>query len=149
MSETLLQLAHKVRKNSYSPYSHCKVGAALRTKSGNVYVGCNVENSSFGATVCAERGAIQNAVSHEGKIEIVELAVVSDASPAWMPCGLCRQVLSEFGKDFPITASNLNGETVLTNFAKLYPSSFSADEMAAVNAAVNAQLDSVSKKPNA
>ena len=80
-TDFLLSEARGVRENSYSPYSGCKVGAAIRTRSGNIYVGCNVENSSIGATVCAERGAIQSAIAKEGKVEIEELAVVSDASP--------------------------------------------------------------------
>jgi cytidine deaminase len=129
LTALLLNKALQVREKSYSPYSECKVGAALRSKSGKIYVGCNVENSSIGATVCAERGAIQTAIAAEGHLEIAELAVISDASPAWMPCGLCRQVLSEFGKDFLVTASNLKGETQSTPFSKLYPSSFTADEM--------------------
>lgn len=125
----LIDLAKKTREHSHSPYSGYKVGAALRTKSGNIYRGCNVENSSIGATVCAERSAISTAVSTEGKIEIDSLVVITDASPPWMPCGICRQVLSEFGEDFPIIAQNLKGETIQIQFSEIYPSGFSKKEM--------------------
>jgi cytidine deaminase len=84
-------------KQSYSPYSQRQVGAAIRLKSGEVFSGCNIENSSFGATVCAERVAVWNAVSTLGpQIEIAEVVVATDASPPWSPCGLCRQVINEF-----------------------------------------------------
>src|SRR5690348_9517727 len=89
----LYEKAIQAQKHSYSPYSGCKVGAALRTRGGEIFSGCNVENSSYGATVCAERVAVQKAVSECGKIEIMEIMVVTDASPPWPPCGLCRQVM--------------------------------------------------------
>ncbi|MEK6580085.1 MAG: cytidine deaminase, partial [Bdellovibrionota bacterium] len=99
----LLDTAKAVRKNAYSPYSKVKVGAALRTRDGKIFSGCNVENSSYGATVCAERVAIQKAVSElGGKIEIQELVVVTDATPPWTPCGICRQVIAEFGSNSTI-----------------------------------------------
>lgn len=126
---SLFRAAAKARENAYAPYSGYRVGAAIRLKNGKIYAGCNVENSSIGATVCAERGAIQNAVAHEGKIKIAEILVVTDASPPWMPCGLCRQVLSEFVTDAPIHSVNPRGERVQIRFKDLYPAGFSKAEM--------------------
>ncbi len=123
--------ARAVRANAYAPYSNCQVGACITLKNGESFVGCNVENSSIGATVCAERGAIQTAIATHGKsqVEIHHVVVVSDAQPAWMPCGLCRQVLSEFGLDFKVIAVNLQGEWREITFRELYPASFTSDEM--------------------
>ena len=90
----LFMAAKKTRKNSYSPYSNFKVGAAILTESGNIYSGCNVENCSFGATICAERTAILKAISEEGKITIKKIIVVTE--PQAVPCGLCLQVIAEF-----------------------------------------------------
>ena len=128
--------AKKARTNAYAPYSNCQVGACITLKNGESFVGCNVENSSIGATVCAERGAIQTAIVTHGKsnVAIDHVVVVSDASPAWMPCGLCRQVLSEFGADFKVVAINLKGEWREITFRELYPSSFTATEMNAQKA---------------
>ncbi len=95
--EELLDRAHEAMENSYSPYSHYKVGAALETADGSVYTGCNIENSSYGATICAERTAAVKAVS-DGHREIVRLAVVSSSDEFTYPCGICRQFLTEFMK---------------------------------------------------
>ena len=92
--KTLHRLALKARENSYSPYSKFKVGAAILTESGNIYSGCNVENCSFGATICAERTAILKAVSEEGEIKIKKVVVVTE--PQAEPCGMCLQVIAEF-----------------------------------------------------
>jgi cytidine deaminase len=91
---TLFRAALRSRENSYSPYSKFKVGAAILTESGNIYSGCNVENCSFGATICAERTAILKAVSEEGKIKIKKVVVVTE--PQAEPCGMCLQVIAEF-----------------------------------------------------
>ena len=91
----LIKLAQKAAKNAYAPYSNFKVGAALLCKSGNVYTGCNVENSSYGASNCAERTAVFKAVS-EGERDFVKIAIVSEKGGLTFPCGICRQVLSEF-----------------------------------------------------
>ncbi len=123
--QELYKEALRVQKNSYSPYSGYPVGAAIRTQSGKIYTGCNVENSSFGGTVCAERVAIFKAVSEEGRIEIASAVVVTDATPAWPPCGFCRQVFSEFsGADTPIIAANLQGATQIFRFQDLMPAAF-------------------------
>ncbi len=91
----LIKLAQKAAQNAYAPYSNFKVGAALLCKSGNVYTGCNVENSSYGASNCAERTAVFKAVS-EGERDFVKIAIVSEKGGLTFPCGICRQVLSEF-----------------------------------------------------
>jgi cytidine deaminase len=93
----LLKAAAGVSRHAHAPYSTYKVGAAVRTASGRVYVGCNVENASYGLTLCAERAAVAAAIA-AGEREIVEVAVVA-SGPSWpSPCGACRQVLAEFAK---------------------------------------------------
>lgn len=133
---SLYAVAKKARRNAHAPHSGCQVGAALKLSNGKIIPGCNVENSSYGATVCAERGAIQTAVCSEGKIRIAEILVVTDAAPPWMPCGLCRQVISEFvatapGGDIDIHATNLKGDCISTTFKALYPGLFSPKELKA------------------
>ena len=91
----LIKLAQEAAKKAYAPYSGFNVGAALLCKSGNVYTGCNVENSSYGASNCAERTAVFKAVS-EGERDFVKIAIVSEKGGLTFPCGICRQVLSEF-----------------------------------------------------
>jgi cytidine deaminase len=91
----LVDRARAVRERAYAPYSRFLVGAALRTASGRVFVGCNVENASYGATICAERGAVSTMVA-EGEREIADIAVFTDGDSLAMPCGMCRQVLAEF-----------------------------------------------------
>ena len=91
----LIKLAQEAAQKAYAPYSGFNVGAALLCKSGNVYTGCNVENSSYGASNCAERTAVFKAVS-EGERDFVKIAIVSEKGGLTFPCGICRQVLSEF-----------------------------------------------------
>ena len=91
----MIKKAIEAREMSYSPYSNFKVGAAALFEDGNIYTGCNIENASFGATNCAERTAIFKAVS-EGKHVIKELAVIGDTNSYTYPCGICRQVITEF-----------------------------------------------------
>ena len=114
----------RARLNAYSPYSNAKVGAAVRLKDGRIFGGCNVENSSYGATVCAERGAIQSAVAQVGKIELEEVLVITDASPAWPPCGMCRQVIAEFSDHAQLHTANLKGEYESFKFEDLQPRAF-------------------------
>ena len=98
MSEQeLKEKAIEAASKAYAPYSNFKVGSALLTKSGNVYTGCNVENASYGLTICAERNAIANAVNTEGEVEIVKLVVYTPTPKPTPPCGACRQVIHEFG----------------------------------------------------
>ena len=127
----LYQAALKTRKHSHSPYSGHKVGAAIRTKTGKIYTGCNVENSSYGGTVCAERGAIQQAIIADGKLTITEIMVVTDATPPWPPCGICRQVIAEFAAPHVIIhAANLKGEIHTIPFSDLFPQAFTPAHLA-------------------
>ena len=93
--QELIDKAHEAMKNAYSPYSGFKVGAAILTKDGKIFTGCNVENASYGATICAERCAATKAVS-EGSNEFTAIAIVSSSDKFTYPCGICRQFLSEF-----------------------------------------------------
>ncbi len=117
----LIEIAKKARKRAYAPYSHYKVGAALLGKSGTVYSGCNVENASYGHTVCAERTAVLKAVS-EGETEFEAVAVVTKNGGS--PCGACRQVLSEFSPELIIYIADKNGEFRTTTLKDLLPDSF-------------------------
>ncbi len=94
-NEQLIKQAKTAMLNAYVPYSHFQVGAALLTESGKVYTGCNIENASYGATICAERTAIAKAIS-EGEKSFLKLAVVSSSEDLTYPCGICRQVIAEF-----------------------------------------------------
>ncbi|MBQ6892974.1 MAG: cytidine deaminase [Clostridia bacterium] len=130
--EELCALAKEAMQNSYSPYSNCKVGAALLTDGGKVYLGCNIENASFSPTICAERSALAAAVS-AGERKFSAIAVTGgkngEIDGAFYPCGVCRQVLREFCKDdFPIYV--LTGEEILSLTLKdLLPHSFSNEVM--------------------
>jgi cytidine deaminase len=99
--DRLLTLARAVRARAYAPYSGYRVGAAVLTRSGHVFVGCNVENSTFGATICAERSAVSAMVA-AGHHDLVGCAVVTGGPRPGSPCGICRQVLSEFARDIPV-----------------------------------------------
>ena len=106
--ETLVDAARAVRENAYAPYSNYKVGAAIATKSGKTFVGCNVENASYGGTICAERGAIMAMVA-AGEREPVACAVVTEDQGS--PCGICRQILSELARDdMPIAMVGIDDE---------------------------------------
>lgn len=121
----LIEYALKAKENAYAPYSKFRVGAALLTKKGNVYTGCNVEIASFGATNCAERTAVWKAVSEEGKIEIEKIAIVSDSPDYIYPCGICRQVLAEFADDeMEIIVTKKNGEYKAERFGDILPNAF-------------------------
>lgn len=119
----LIAVAKKYREFSYSPYSKFKVGAAVLTKQGNVYGGCNIENSSFPLTNCAERTAIFKAVS-EGEQEFAAIALIADTEGPCSPCGACRQVMVEF-KIPRIIMANLKGDVQVVTLAELMPYAFS------------------------
>ncbi len=119
--DKLLQSAREVRNNAYVPYSHFAVGAALETEDGAIFSGCNVENVSFGLTNCAERSAVFHMVS-AGQKKIRSVAVIADAPRPISPCGACRQVLAEFGREeTPVVLSNLAGQTIRTTLGELIP----------------------------
>lgn len=122
-AERLLAKASSARESAYAPYSGFRVGAALRTVRGDVYVGCNVENASYGLTMCAERAALFKAIC-DGKREFSALAIVVDADDLATPCGACRQVLAEFAQDLVITLGNRNGAVETYRLAELFPAPF-------------------------
>jgi len=118
----LIAAAKKYREFSYSPYSKFKVGAAVLTKKGNVYGGCNIENSSFPVTNCAERTAIFKAVS-EGEQEFEAIALIADTPGPCSPCGACRQVMVEFWIP-KIIMANLKGDVKVVTLEELMPYAF-------------------------
>ena len=129
--EQLMSLAIEARDLSYSPYSPFAVGAALLCTDGTVYVGANIENSSYPLCMCAERNAIYNAMMH-GKTtdDFAALAVVADTDGPCTPCGACRQVFAElFAEDMPIYMGNLEGEIQETNTKELVPFAFTGDAL--------------------
>lgn len=126
MKRELLEAARKVSENAYVPYSGFHLGAALLTKSGKIFSGCNVENASYGLTNCAERTAIFKAVS-EGETEFKEMVIYSNTKELFYPCGACRQVISEFSSDLKITIVSLS-EELETNIGELLPHSFNLDK---------------------
>ncbi len=114
---------------SYSPYSQCRVSAALLTESGEVITGCNIENASYGGTICAERVAVFKSVS-SGHKKFKSILVMTEASPAWTPCGFCRQVLAEFGDpSMPVYCTNPKGETKEFSLGSLLPEAFSKKDL--------------------
>ena len=117
---SLLDAARVAREQAYAPYSRFAVGAALRTKSGRIFTGCNVENLSFGLTICAERAAVFAAVA-AGEREFEALAVVADSREPVAPCGACRQVLAEFSPALPVCSANLEGVVFESSIAELLP----------------------------
>jgi cytidine deaminase len=118
----LVDRAREVRDRAHAPYSGFRVGAAVRAKSGKVFVGCNVENASYGGTVCAERNAIAAAVA-AGEREIVDVAVFTEAASPVMPCGLCRQVILELGADARVVAATPTDHKT-TTLRELLPEPF-------------------------
>lgn len=119
----LIEAATSVRENAYAPFSDFKVGAALETDDGEVITGCNVESASYGLTVCAERVAIWKAIS-QGKRKIKHIAVVADTEELTPPCGVCRQIIWEFGGDVPVILANLKGKTEIVQMRDLLPRAF-------------------------
>lgn len=106
----LLAVAKDAVKRAYAPYSKFRLGAAVLTKNGNIFSGCNIENSSYGLTVCAERVAIFSAIAQEGEdMEIQALAISGEQNSPCSPCGACRQVIFEFGRDAIVLFQGRNG----------------------------------------
>ncbi|UWP96086.1 cytidine deaminase [Aliiroseovarius crassostreae] len=126
---SLLKAATKVRENAHAPYSNFKVGAALRTTSGSIFTGCNVENVAYPEGTCAEAGAIA-AMCAAGEREIAEVLVIADAPLPVTPCGGCRQKLAEFARgDVPITMTTTEGNSMAMSMADLLPGAFSNEHM--------------------
>ena len=127
----LVEIAKKYRSFAYAPYSKFKVGAAVLTSDGEVYLGTNIENASFGLSMCAERNALFNAYCHGINQEDIEaLAIVADTVLPVSPCGACRQVISElFPRDKPIYLANLNCDIKITNVDELLPYSFDSSDL--------------------
>ena len=123
--DELIRRADAVRTNAHAPYSGYRVGAALLTKDGDVFEGTNVENASYGLTVCAERAAVFAAVA-AGRREFATLALVTDNGGS--PCGACRQVLAEFAPELRIVIAAADGTRRETTVSKLLPDSFELDE---------------------
>lgn len=121
----LIEVAKRARLQSVAPFSTFLVGAAVRTKDGKVYTGCNVESASYGLTVCAERVAIWKALS-EGERDFTELAVVADTESLTPPCGTCRQIIWEFCKHATIVLANLRGNNEIVSIGGLLPRAFDA-----------------------
>jgi cytidine deaminase len=120
--QSLVELANEARRRAYAPYSNYKVGAALRTKSGRVFTGVNVENAAYPDSLCAERTAVFKAVS-EGEREFEIIAIVNDNGGS--PCGSCRQVLAEFGLDTQVIVAEGHGKVVMeTTVGELLPDAF-------------------------
>jgi len=122
---TLPDAALAARENAHAPYSHFKVGAALESKDGRVFAGCNVENATYGLSVCAERVAVFKAIS-EGAHKFRRIAVAADTDVLTPPCGACRQILWEFCGDIEITLTNLHGKTEILQLRDLFPRPFDA-----------------------
>ena len=131
MNNELVKKAIEARELSYSPYSKLKVGAALLCKDGKVFVGANVENSSYPLCMCAERNALYNAMMNGyKKSDFVSLAIAADTDEPCSPCGACRQVISElFPRNGEIILTNLKGDIKTSNVEELLPFAFSGDDL--------------------
>lgn len=126
---SLKEAAAKVRENAHAPYSSFKVGAAVRTRSGTIYAGCNVENVSYPEGTCAEAGAIAAMVA-AGETEIDEVYVIADAPMPVSPCGGCRQKLAEFGAGHvPVIMGTVDGQEQVMTLSELLPGAFNTDHM--------------------
>jgi len=122
---TLTDAALAARNNAHAPYSHFQVGAALEADDGRVFTGCNVENATYGLTVCAERVAVWKAIS-EGARKFRRIAIAADTATLTPPCGACRQILWEFCGDIELTLTNLHGQTETLHLKDLFPRPFDA-----------------------
>lgn len=126
--DELMNLAREAMKQAWAPYSGFHVGAALLAEDGRTFTGCNVENASYGLTICAERTTVVKAVS-EGARAFTKLALVCDGDHPVPPCGACLQVLREFSKDLPMILFDLHGREIRTDLAALLPGAFDATDL--------------------
>src|SRR5262245_5898990 len=125
LSQRLLEAARAARRHAHAPFSHFLVGAALETPAGKIITGCNIENATYGLTICAERVAMFKAIS-EGERSFTRIAIVADTKAPTPPCGSCRQVLWEFGGDLEIILGNLTDQTGVYRLKDLLPLPFDA-----------------------
>ena len=123
--DPLVEAALRARQNAHAPFSHFQVGAGLEDSAGRIHTGCNVENASYGLTLCAERVAVFKAVS-EGARQFRRVAVVADTDTLTPPCGACRQILWEFCGDAELVLANLQGKTEILRLKDLLPRPFDA-----------------------
>ncbi|KHD88208.1 MAG: cytidine deaminase [Bdellovibrio sp. ArHS] len=121
----LFDAACIAQKKAHAPYSNALIGAAVLMSDGSIHSGCNVENASYGGTVCAERVAIWKAISSGSTKQIKEVLVVSDAEKPWPPCGFCRQVIAEFANEQTVIhTANLQGKMKSFSFPEIFPEAF-------------------------
>ncbi|HXJ40537.1 MAG TPA: cytidine deaminase [Bryobacteraceae bacterium] len=125
MSLALTEAAIRARLNAHAPYSKFHVGAALEDEAGHIHTGCNIENATYGLTVCAERIAVFKAMS-EGARRFTRIAIAADTDTLTPPCGACRQILWEFAGDIEITLVNLTGKSETLRLGTLFPRAFDA-----------------------
>jgi cytidine deaminase len=123
--DRLVQAAREVRERAHAPFSGFKVGAAIEDENGRVFTGCNVENATYGLTVCAERVAVLKAIS-EGAGKLKRVAVVADTDTLTPPCGACRQILWEFCGDAELTMANLADKHETVSIKQIFPRPFDA-----------------------
>jgi cytidine deaminase len=128
MQDELIARARAARDNAVAPYSNFKVGCAIETADGRIFTGCNIENATYGLTVCAERVALWKALS-EGEREFKRLAMVSAAATPTTPCGACRQLLWEYCGDLPIITQTLAGDVRHFQLAELLPNPFDGRQL--------------------
>lgn len=124
----LLELARKASDNAYAPYSKFKVGAALITEGGSFFTGCNVENASYGLTLCAERNAIASMVNN-GHNKFIAIAVHAKQTTECYPCGACRQWLYEFGRGADVIVENVDAAPMFTSVDNLLPHAFGPEDL--------------------
>lgn len=126
--DALIAVAKQARENAHAQFSNFRVGAALRAASGKIYGGCNIENATYGLTVCAERVAIFKAIS-EGERKFDAIAVVTDMDALTPPCGACRQLIWEFCGDVPVVMSNLKDKIEVAHMRELFPKPFDSSNL--------------------
>ena len=131
---SLIEAARGAHRNAYGRYSGFSVGAAIRLTDGAIFAGCNVENASYGATICAERNAICAGIAAAGARQIEEIVVVSDGQTPWPPCGMCRQFIAEFAApNCTVHALGMSDEIRSWRFSELLPDSFGPDALTQTN----------------
>ena len=126
--EQLIAAAKQARENAHAPFSNFRVGAAVHATSGRIFGGCNVENATYGLTICAERVAIFKAIS-EGERGFDAVAVVTDTETLTPPCGACRQIIWEFCGAVPVVLSNLEGRVEVLRMRDLFPKPFDSSNL--------------------